>query len=125
MMAEKARLFGDGEMLKQIMQTTFPKEMKAYGRAVRNFEQSIWDANCFQIVKNANKAKFTQDAKLLAFLLGTKKRILVEASPRDRIWGIGMGENNPDAENPLKWRGRNLLGFALTEVRDELLEKEN
>jgi len=122
MMAEKARLFGDDEMLTQIMQTAFPKEMKAYGRAVRNFEQSIWDANCFQIVKNASKAKFVQNPDLLEFLLGTKNRILVEASPRDRIWGIGMGKNNPDAENPLKWRGRNLLGFALTEVRDELLK---
>lgn len=55
------------------------------------------------------------------FLLGTKNRILVEASPRDRIWGIGMGKANPDAECPLKWRGTNLLGFALTEVRDRLL----
>lgn len=54
----------------------------------------------------------------------TKHRILVEASPRDRIWGIGMGKANTDAENPMKWRGRNLLGFALTEVRDRLLERE-
>lgn len=54
----------------------------------------------------------------------TKHRILVEASPRNRIWGIGMGKANPDAENPMKWRGRNLLGFALTEVRDQLLARE-
>jgi len=120
MMAEKARLFNDDEMLEKIMQATFPKEMKAYGRTVCNFEQSIWDAKCFQVVKDANRAKFSQNMELLQFLLGTKNRILVEASPRDRIWGIGMGKSNPDAENPLKWRGRNLLGFALTEVRDEL-----
>jgi len=124
MMAEKARLFNDSEMLESIMQTAFPKEMKAYGRAVRNFDQSIWDANCYQIVKNASKAKFTQNTELLEFLLGTRNRILVEASPRDRIWGIGMGKNNLDADNPLKWRGRNLLGFALTEVRDELVKNE-
>ena len=122
MMAEKARLFGDNEMLNSIMQTNIPKEMKAYGRAVCNFEKSIWDANCFQIVKKANIAKFTQNNDLLEFLLGTKNRILVEASPRDRIWGIGMGKDNPNAENPLKWRGQNLLGFALTEARDELLK---
>ena len=121
MMAEKARLFGDNSMLESIMKTAFPKEMKAYGRAVQNFDQGEWDAHCVQIVKDASRAKFTQNADLLAFLLGTKNRVLVEASPRDRIWGIGMGKDNPDAENPLKWRGRNLLGFALTEVRDEIL----
>jgi len=121
MMAQKARLFKDDEMLAQIMQTTFPKEMKAYGRAVRNFDKAVWGANCYEIVKTASKAKFAQNPQLLEFLLATKNRILVEASPRDRIWGIGMGKSNPDAENPLKWRGKNLLGFALTQARDELL----
>ena len=121
MMAEKARLFSDSEMLEKIMQTIFPKEMKAYGRAVRDFDKEVWDAKCFEIVKNANMAKFKQNPELLKFLLKTKNRVLVEASPRDRIWGIGMGAGNPNAENPLKWRGKNLLGFALTEVRDILL----
>ena len=124
MMAEKARLFSDREQLEKIMQTTFPKEMKAYGRAVRDFDQKVWDAQCLEIVKNANMAKFKQNPELLMFLFKSKKSILVEASPRDRIWGIGMGESNPDAENPLKWRGKNLLGFALTEVRDTLLETQ-
>jgi len=122
MMAEKARLFHDEEMLKQIMQAVSPKEMKNYGRAVRNFDNEIWASHCFQIVKNANKAKFSQNPELLRFLFGTEDQILVEASPRDRIWGIGMGRNNPDVENPMKWRGRNLLGFALTEIRDELFK---
>ena len=121
MMAEKARLFNDDEMLEQIMQAALPKDMKAYGRAVRNFDQSTWNTHCFEIVKRASRAKFTQNPGLLEFLLKTQKRILVEASPRDRIWGIGMGAKNPNAENPLKWRGQNLLGFALTEVRDEVL----
>ncbi|MFF2484599.1 NADAR family protein [Paenibacillus sp. NPDC058071] len=121
MMAEKARLFGDDEMLDAIRKSKHPKEMKAYGRAVRNFEKDTWDNECYNIVKRGNLAKFSQNPKLGEYLKLTKNRILVEASPRDRIWGIGMGQSNPDAENPVKWRGRNLLGFVLTEVRDELL----
>ncbi|MEO3946606.1 NADAR family protein [Gorillibacterium sp. CAU 1737] len=124
MMAEKARLFGDEERLADILKANHPKEMKAYGRAVKNFDKALWDSKCYTIVKRASLEKFSQNAELGAFLKATKKRILVEASPRDRIWGIGMGAANPDAENPTKWRGRNLLGFALTEARDELLKSE-
>jgi len=123
MMAAKARLFNDKEMLDQIMQAASPKEMKSYGRAVQNFDKDIWESHCYSIVKKANEAKFSQKPELLKYLLGTAGQILVEASPRDRIWGIGMGGSNPDAENPMKWRGRNLLGFALTEVRDEILKQ--
>jgi len=125
MMAEKARLFQDGDMLEQIMLAKSPKEMKAYGRAVRSFDKSVWDTHCYRIVKTASKAKFSQNPELLQFLLATYNRILVEASPRDRIWGIGMGKSNPDAENPMKWRGHNLLGFALTETRDELIRERD
>jgi ribA/ribD-fused uncharacterized protein len=122
MMAEKARLFGDGAMLDKIMQARSPKEMKAYGRAVSRFDASVWEANCYGIVKRASLEKFSQNPALLDFLLGTKSRILVEASPHDRVWGIGLGREHPDAENPMKWHGTNLLGFALTQARDELLE---
>ena len=111
-------------MLDKIMEASLPKEMKAYGRAVKNFNKEQWDASCYDIVKRGNEAKFSQNSELLTFLKGTRKRILVEASPRDRIWGIGMGKTNPDAECPLKWRGKNLLGFALTEVRDCLWKEE-
>lgn len=125
MMAEKARLFHDKEMLDKIMEADHPKEMKAYGRAVKGFDKGIWDKSCYNIVKRGNEAKFSQNPELWEFLKGTKNRILVEASPRDRIWGIGMGKSNPDAKDPLKWRGTNLLGFALTQVRDDLLKKES
>ena len=125
MMAEKARLFGDEEMLQKIMEARHPKEMKAYGRAVRGFDKDKWEKACYEIVKRGNEAKFSQNPELLDYLLGTKNRILVEASPRDRIWGIGMGKANPDAECPINWRGTNLLGFALTEVRDRLLKSKN
>ena len=124
MMAEKARMFGDEAMLEKIMGAVYPKEMKAYGRAVQGFDKETWDKACSAVVQRGNAAKFSQDLALWAFLKGTKGRILVEASPRDRIWGIGMGRSAPDATDPLKWRGTNLLGFALTEVRDELLKKE-
>lgn len=123
MMAEKARLFGDSAMLGKIMQARSPKEMKAYGRAVSRFEATVWNTNCYDIVRRASLAKFSQNPALLDFLLGTRNRILVEASPYDRVWGIGLGKEHPDAENPMKWRGTNLLGFALTQARDELLEK--
>lgn len=122
MMAQKARLFGDTEMLAAIMDAKHPKEMKAFGRAVRGFDQKVWETHCYEFVLQGNLAKFGQNRELMTFLLATQNRILVEASPRDRIWGIGMGKRNPDAENPLKWRGKNLLGFALTEARD-LLDK--
>ncbi len=124
MMAGKARMFGDEEMLFRIMESVHPKEMKAWGRAVRHFDKEAWDLACYDLVVRGNRSKFSQNPRLLSFLLGTKKRILVEASPRDRIWGIGMGKSNPDGENPLRWRGKNLLGFALTQVRDELSETE-
>ena len=123
MMAEKARMFHDTDMLQKIMESVHPKEMKAYGRAVRNFDKEKWDSACYDIVRRGNQAKFSQTPELLDYLKSTGNRILVEASPRDRIWGIGMGKSNPDAQDPFKWKGTNLLGFALTQVRDELLKK--
>ena len=124
MMAEKARMFHDKEMLSLILGAKHPKAMKAYGRSVRNFNQEIWENSCYDIVKKASMAKFSQNRELWEFLRSTKNRILVEASPRDRIWGIGMGKSNPDAKCPVKSKGSNLLGFALTESRDILMEQE-
>ena len=124
MMAEKARMFHDEEMLSLILEAKQPKAMKAYGRSVRNFDKGTWDHACYGIVKKASMAKFSQNRELWEFLRSTKNRILVEASPRDRIWGIGMGKSNPDAQCPLKWKGTNLLGFALTEARDILMGQE-
>ncbi len=121
MMAEKARLFDDIEILKEIVACTHPMEAKQLGRKVKNFDPKVWDQNKYEIVKQGNLYKFSQHDDLKAFLLGTKNRTIVEASPRDRIWGIGMSQNNEKAQNPNLWRGQNLLGFALMEVRDELI----
>jgi ribA/ribD-fused uncharacterized protein len=71
-------------------------------------------------VTRGNVAKFGQHEDLRAFLLATDERVLVEASPRDAVWGIGLGASNPDARIPERWRGRNLLGFALMEARSRL-----
>lgn len=121
MMAEKARLFKDVETLEKIMRSNNPKEIKVLGRQVKNFDENIWKKNRYSIILNGNYAKFMQNEDLRLFLISTKDSILVEASPYDKIWGIGMSSNNENIENPLLWRGLNLLGFALMEVRDELI----
>ena len=120
MMAEKARLFGDEEILQKILACHSPAEAKKLGRKVKNYQDEIWLENRFEIVKRGNFYKFSQNESLKDFLLTTQKRILVEASPVDNIWGIGMAIDHPNIENPAKWEGLNLLGFALMEVRDEL-----
>ncbi len=120
MMAEKARLFEDEENHQKILNASHPGEAKKLGRLVQGFQQDIWVSHRFDIVVQGNIAKFSQNNDLREFLLGTKKQILVEASPRDRIWGIGLDENSKQATNPEKWKGLNLLGFALMKVRDQL-----
>ena len=120
MMAHKAKLFGDKEIMNEIISNSNPKEVKALGRKVSNFEQDKWEAHKYAIVLQGNILKFSQNRDLADFLLSTEDKVIVEASPVDRIWGIGMAENHPDAYNPSKWKGPNLLGFALMETRDFL-----
>jgi ribA/ribD-fused uncharacterized protein len=120
MMAKKAALFNDNEILEKIIGADSPAEAKKLGREVKNYIDSIWLENRFEIVRQGNFHKFSQNKDLGAFLINTKERILVEASPVDSIWGIGMATDHKDVNNPEKWRGLNLLGFALMEVRDEL-----
>lgn len=117
MMAEKARLFGDEEARASILKATTPNDAKQLGRNVRAFDESTWSAARFEIVVRGNVAKFGQNAALREFLLNTNDRVLVEASPTDRIWGIGLAADDPRAETPETWRGLNLLGFALMEAR--------
>ena len=120
MMAAKARLFEDVEMHSQILVAGTPKEAKALGRKVSGFDQDVWNANRVQIVTDGSVAKFEQNPKMLEFLKTTSGKILVEAAGRDVIWGIGLGASNEKAKDPRTWRGRNLLGFVLTDVRDRL-----
>ena len=120
MMAHKAALFGDEATRTQILRAPTPKEAKKLGRRVANFDEAVWERERFAIVVAANHAKFSQNPALLAFLLGTGDKVLVEASPLDRIWGIGLAADHPDAAHPARWQGLNLLGFALMEVRARL-----
>lgn len=120
MMAEKARLFGDRQTLTKIIAAASPGEAKKLGRLVNNFDQTTWTEHRFAIVVKGNLGKFEQNQALREFLINTNQRILVEASPRDRIWGIGLEQNHPQAANPHQWQGLNLLGFALMAVRNIL-----
>ncbi|WP_372451659.1 NADAR family protein [Glycomyces salinus] len=120
MMAHKAWLFGDDECAETIRAASHPGEAKRLGRTVRGFDQERWNEERFGIVVRGNLAKFDQDPGLRTYLLGTRERVLVEASPVDRTWGIGLTADDPRAAEPSKWRGPNLLGFALMAARREL-----
>ncbi|GAA4049854.1 NADAR family protein [Hymenobacter glaciei] len=120
MMAEKARLFNDNETLAKILSAKSPAEAKKLGREIQHFEPEIWEAHKVEIVIAGNLHKFEQHKNLTDFLLSTNERILVEASPVDNIWGIGLAADSADAAAPTHWQGPNLLGFALMAVRDQL-----
>ncbi|MBH8558378.1 NADAR family protein [Hymenobacter negativus] len=120
MMAEKARLFNDDKTLDQILAAKSPAEAKKLGREIQNFDPEIWEARKVEIVIAGNLHKFGQHSELAKFLLSTNDRVLVEASPVDTIWGIGLAADAADAANPSRWLEPNLLGFALMAVRDEL-----
>jgi ribA/ribD-fused uncharacterized protein len=122
MMAEKARLFGDDDALRRVLAAGNPGAAKAVGREVRGFDGDAWTAARWEIVVRGNEARFGQTPDLRTCLASTGDRVLVEASPVDRIWGIGLAENDAAAENPELWRGLNLLGFALMEARARLLD---
>lgn len=117
MMASKAMIMNDEETRKMIMATADPREMKRLGRIVRNYDEKVWHDFRWSVVLTGNYLKFSQNPELKDFLLSTGDKVLVEASPYDRIWGIGMGADDPSVENPKNWKGLNLLGFALTEVK--------
>jgi len=120
MMAEKARLFGDEGTRAKILATADPGKVKALGRKVRDFDDARWREHRYGIVLEASLAKFGQNAELGAWLARTGEKILVEASPRDAIWGIGLAASDPRAMDPGAWPGLNLLGFALMEARARL-----
>ncbi|GAB3807594.1 NADAR family protein [Micromonospora zhanjiangensis] len=120
MMAHKAWLFGDDTVARQILDASSPGAAKALGAQVREFDEATWQAHRFDIVVAGSEAKFGQHPKLAAYLTGTRGRVLVEASPVDRIWGIGLAADDPRAADPDQWPGLNLLGFALMRARDRL-----
>lgn len=118
MMASKARLFGDRDTEAQILAANDPRQIKALGRRVQGFVESTWDEHRFGLVMQGNLAKFSQNRKLHEHIISTGDDVLVEASPLDCIWGIGFAHDAPEALDLTQWRGLNLLGFALMQVRD-------
>ncbi|MCX2431057.1 ADP-ribosylglycohydrolase family protein [Pedobacter sp. GR22-10] len=120
MMSKKAELFNDQITLTKILAANSPEEVKNLGRQVSNYDDAIWSENRYEIVREGNFHKFSQHKVLGDYLINTGKKILAEASPVDFIWGIGLAEENPDAQHVAQWKGLNLLGFALMEVRDQI-----
>lgn len=117
MMFSKAKLFGDNEAAAKILAAQDQKTQKALGREVRGFDEAVWAAKRVNIVSVGCREKFRQNPQLLQALLATGDTILAEASPYDRIWGIGLGADDPRAADPKEWRGTNLLGQVLMDVR--------
>lgn len=116
----KAILFRDFDIAAQILKAETPLEAKKLGRKVKNFSQAEWDEYKFDIVYHANLLKFSQNIELKKIMMQTSGKF-VEASPRDKIWGIGMGISNPDIHDKSKWKGKNLLGKALNMVKKVFL----
>jgi ribA/ribD-fused uncharacterized protein len=122
MMAHKAKLFGDNKAFESIVKADKPGEVKELGRQIRGFDEIKWNDKKFDIVKTGSIHKFNQNKRLKDYLIGTADRVIVEASPTDTIWGIGLTQDSNMVDNPYTWRGENLLGFALMETRDFLRE---
>jgi ribA/ribD-fused uncharacterized protein len=131
MMAKKAELFGDHLAQTAILETTgpfssqkdwnrYPRRQQLLGRAVKNYSQETWERNRLELVTAGNLAKFRQNPELVDLLRSTGSLILAEASPIDRVWGIGLGQDNPAAFEPANWQGLNLLGRALMRTRNQL-----
>lgn len=118
MMAAKARLFGDDEGLAAVRAARSPGAAKAAGAAVRGFDEATWERERYRIVVAGTVAKFHPD--LAGVLLRTGDQVIAEASPVDRVWGIGRATSDPDAHRPSRWYGLNLLAFALMEARETL-----
>lgn len=122
MMYHKAVLFGDSEIASRILEVRSPGEAKALGRKVRGFDKDAWIKIRWDIVVAGNYAKFSQNEPLREYIVATGSRVLVEASPVDQIWGIGMDRVSAIDLHPKEWRGENILGFALMEARSRLLQ---
>lgn len=119
----KAIVFGDYDTAEKILKTKNPKKAKALGREVKNYDDKVWNEMRYKIMVDANKAKYGQNKELADVLTNEvfKGRGFVEASPLDRVWGVGLTENDPLADDEANWKGTNLLGKALNETRDWLL----
>lgn len=124
MMYQKAMFFGDTEAAEEILEADHPREQRAIGRRVEGFNQRDWDANARTFVYLGNLYKYQQNPDLWEKLKETVGTTMVEASPYDKVWGIGWDESNPKAQDRNTWRGKNWLGECITRVRDEMLNDD-
>ncbi|HBU83861.1 MAG TPA: DUF1768 domain-containing protein [Paenibacillus sp.] len=125
MMHQKALLFGDQIIADKVLKASSASVQKKLGRQVAGFDQTVWEEECKRIVYEGNEAKFTQNEQLLTALLATRGTTLVEASPDDRIWGVGLAEEDPRIRNRRTWRGTNWLGEILTRLRENIGSDED
>lgn len=123
MMYKKAVLFHDMEIASKIIQTSDVAEIKRLGRAVSRYDENYWNGVRQIVVYQGLMAKFSQNEKLKNLLLSTGDSILAECAVKDRIWGIGVSMKDADRLDKAKWKGQNLLGYALMLVREKLQAK--
>lgn len=123
-MWKKAKTFGDEEIAEKILKAKTPKEAKKLGREVRGYDEGTWNKIRTEVMEDACYAKFFSSPSLKKLLLSFPGKTFVEASPYDKIWGIGMREDDPNADNEKKWLGQNLLGQVLGRVRDRIKKEE-
>lgn len=120
-MFAKAVFFHDKDIAEQILMDSKPSVQKQLGRQVKGFDPDVWASVSEQVMYDVLYAKFTQNSILLEKLLSTEGKVLVEASPFDKIWGVGLGEDDPLILDEKNWKGDNKLGKCLTTLRDNLL----
>lgn len=122
----KAIVFGDYETADKILKTKNPKTAKALGREVKGYDDKVWNEMRYKVMVDANKAKYSQNEELKKLITSDefKGKGFTESSPLDLCWGTGFAESHPDADDETKWKGQNLLGKALDEVRSWLLKDE-
>jgi ribA/ribD-fused uncharacterized protein len=119
----KAIQFGDLQIAEKILDAKFPYKAKKLGAQVSNYDDRIWKKHREQVMENGLTLKFTQHQDLRNRLVATSPKILVEASPYDKVWGVGLSEDDPRINDPIKWKGKNLLGKVLMRVRDKIMNK--
>jgi ribA/ribD-fused uncharacterized protein len=122
MMYSKAKLFGDEQIANQILATNIPGKIKGLGRKVTNFDETKWQQNREIILFEGNLAKFTQNIEIKNQLLSTNPKTLVEASPTDKIYGVGLSIDDSRIDDPNNWKGLNLLGEILMRVREHIIK---
>jgi ribA/ribD-fused uncharacterized protein len=122
MMYKKAMLFKDADAMATIHADKDPRNMKAIGRTIKNYDDALWTAHRYDIVRDINVLKFSQNTTFKDLLIMTDGFELVEASPEDKIWGVGLAENDPLIVDRTNWKGLNLLGQAITEARNKIIQ---